>query len=97
MGLRPYRLQGDQHPSWALYLHIFAWPFRHLHLPGLAGRVEYAQLLSDASEVRTEVIDPAAQAQNTTMRGLSEDTLTLVLPVEPPPVALPVVELFLKH
>lgn len=87
-----YTQRGDR-----LYLHIFAWPFRHLHLPGLAGRVEYAQLLNDASEVRTEVIDPAAQAQNTTMRGLSEDTLTLVLPVEPPPVALPVVELFLKH
>ncbi|MFO8008224.1 MAG: alpha-L-fucosidase, partial [Candidatus Brocadiia bacterium] len=26
-----------------LYLHVFSWPFRHLWLPGMAGRVEYAQ------------------------------------------------------
>jgi alpha-L-fucosidase len=27
-----------------LYLHVFNWPFRHIHLDGLAGKVEYAQL-----------------------------------------------------
>ena len=32
-----------------LYLHLFAWPFRHVHLDNLAGRVEYGQLLNDAS------------------------------------------------
>ena len=35
-----------------LYLHIFAWPFRNIHLDGMAGRVEYAQFLHDASEIR---------------------------------------------
>jgi len=85
-----YTQRGDR-----LYLHLFAWPFRHVHLPGLAGRVGYAQLLHDGSEVATEVIDPSAAAQNTTIRGSSADTLTLLLPVQPPPVALPVVELFL--
>ena len=35
-----------------LYVHIFAWPYRHLHLDGMAGRVAYAQLLNDASEVK---------------------------------------------
>ena len=34
-----------------LYLHVFAWPFETLHLPGLAGKVKYAQFLHDASEV----------------------------------------------
>ena len=34
-----------------LYLHLFAYPFAHLLLPGLAGRVEYAQFLHDGSEV----------------------------------------------
>ena len=52
-----------------LYLHLFAWPFRHVHLDGLAGRVEYAQLLNDASEIKSLVIDPHQQAQNTTMGG----------------------------
>jgi len=80
-----------------LYLHLFAWPFRHVHLDGLAGRVEYAQLLNDASEIRFRVIPPGQQAQNTTMAGLGADTLTLELPVVKPPVAVPVVELFLKE
>lgn len=79
-----------------LYLHLFAWPFRHLHLDGLAGRVEYAQLLNDASEIKMHVIDPAQQAQNTAMSG-TPGALTLELPVQKPDVAVPVVELFLKE
>ncbi len=78
-----------------LYLHLFAWPFQHVHLPGLAGRVEYAQLLNDASEVRMLELDPHAEAQNMTMTG-EEGLLTLQLPVQRPDVAVPVVELFLK-
>ncbi|MBQ2203551.1 MAG: alpha-L-fucosidase, partial [Oscillospiraceae bacterium] len=35
-----------------LYLHLFAYPFAHLELRGLAGRVEYAQFLADGSELR---------------------------------------------
>ena len=34
-----------------LYLHIFAWPFKAVHLKGMAGKVKYAQLLNDASEI----------------------------------------------
>jgi len=69
-----------------LYVHIYAWPFRHLHLDGLGGKVEYAQLLNDASEVRF------VQARD----AGSEDVLTLDLPVRKPDVTTPVVELFLK-
>jgi alpha-L-fucosidase len=79
-----------------LYLHLFAWPFRHVHLDGLANRVEYAQLLHDASEIKMQVIDPNQQAQNTTMSG-SHGLLTLELPVQKPAVIVPVVELFLKE
>jgi alpha-L-fucosidase len=78
-----------------LYLHLFAWPFRHVHLDGLADRVAYAQLLNDASEIKMCVIDPQQQAQNTTMMG-SAGSLTLELPVQRPDVAVPVIELFLK-
>jgi alpha-L-fucosidase len=79
-----------------LYLHLFAWPFRHVHLPGLAGRVAYAQLLNDGSEIKHQVLDPHQAAQNTTMSGMSADTLTLELPMQQPAVEVPVIELFLK-
>jgi len=79
-----------------LYLHLFAWPFRHLHLDGLAGRVKYAQLLNDGSEIKMHVIDPDQQAQNTAMSG-TPGALTLELPVQKPDVAVPVVELFLQE
>ena len=86
-----YTRRGDR-----LYLHVFSWPYRHLHLPGLAQHVEYAQLLNDGSEIGMEVHEPGGQAQNTVMGGLPDGTLTLVLPVQRPSVAVPVIELFLK-
>lgn len=78
-----------------LYLHLFAWPYKHVHLDGLAGRIEYAQLLNDASEVKMTEIDPHAQAQNMTMQGKA-GVLTVELPQKKPDVEIPVVELFLK-
>lgn len=78
-----------------LYLHIFSWPFRHLHLDGLAGRVAYAQLLNDASEIKLIEHDPAKTAYLTGM-GTTENAVILELPIQKPDVAVPVVELFLK-
>lgn len=78
-----------------LYLHLFAWPFKHVHLDGFAGKVAYAQLLNDASEIRLHEIDPHQRAQNTTMGGTA-GTLTLELPIVRPDVLVPVVELFLN-
>lgn len=78
-----------------LYLHLFSWPFRHVHLEGMAGRVEYAQFLHDASEIRYREIPASQQAQNTTMSGQA-GSLTLELPIQKPNVTVPVVELFLK-
>ncbi len=74
-----------------LYVHIFAWPYKHLHLDGLAGRVEYAQLLHDASELPMKMDDWHAQ-----QIGQSPKTLTLTLPQTRPNVAVPVVELYLN-
>jgi alpha-L-fucosidase len=73
-----YTRRGDR-----LYCHVLAWPFRHLRLPGLAGRVRYAQLLHDASEVR--------------MDDAGDGSLTLLLPTVAPPVEVPVIELFLSQ
>jgi len=87
-----YTQKGDR-----LYLHLFAWPFGHVHLEGLAGRVEYAQLLNDASEITMRVGEAHQEAQNTTMASLPAGTLSLVLPVQKPSVSVPVIELFLKQ
>jgi alpha-L-fucosidase len=78
-----------------LYLHLFAWPFDAVHLPGLAGRVRYAQFLNDASEVRREVFDPDREAYATSSAGQPPGTLTLLLPTRKPDVEVPVIELFL--
>ena len=85
------------HDRFGLFIHrgIYALPARH-GLKDLGDRVEYAQLLNDASEVRMTVIDPHQGAQNTTMGGLAPNTLTLELSVQKPPVSVPVIELFLK-
>ena len=85
-----YTQRGDR-----LYLHLFAWPFQHVHLPGMAGRVEYAQLLNDGSEVGLISLPPGSQASTIHPGGQPEGTLTLKLPVQRPDVAVPVVELFL--
>ncbi|WP_207343693.1 alpha-L-fucosidase [Arthrobacter sp. E3] len=79
-----------------LYLHLFAWPLKVVHLPGLAEHVSYAQLLNDASEIVIEKLDPAQLAINTRPGGQPADTLTLVLPVQRPNVTVPVIELFLN-
>lgn len=87
-----YTQRGDR-----LYLHVFAWPMGHLHLPGMAGRVAYAQLLNDASEIQFTEIDPHQRAQNTTPGGQAAGSLTLTVPIQRPDVAVPVIELFLNH
>jgi alpha-L-fucosidase len=76
-----------------LYVHVFAWPFVHLHMDGFAGKVEYAQLLNDASEVHFKGLEPW---QAVHVGGQDADTLTLTLPVPKPNVTVPVIELFLK-
>lgn len=79
-----------------LYMHVFAWPFKHLHLDGkaYAERVEYAQLLNDASEIPMKGLEDWQKLY----RGDEESTptVTLTLPVQKPNVAVPVIELFLK-
>ena len=76
-----------------LYLHLFAYPFAHLQLKGLAGKVEYAQFLHDGSEIlfTDGKMDHFGE-------GLPQnpDDLTLYLPPVKPSTLLPVVELFLK-
>lgn len=75
-----------------LYLHCFAWPFKHVTLPNLADKVRYAQLLADGSEIR---IHPRKEEALHQTAGAGE--LILDLPVLlPTGSTVPVIELFLK-
>lgn len=78
-----------------LYVHVFAWPFKHLHLEGQAyvDRVAHAQLLNDASELR--LIRHDASSAAATRAIAPSDVLTLELPVHAPDVPVPVIELVL--
>src|SRR5699024_1451019 len=80
-----------------MYLHLLHWPFGHVHLPDMAGKVNFARFLHDGSEVRRSEIDPDQQAMNTIPGGQPPGTLTLNLPTAQPPVAVPVIELFLTE
>ena len=82
-----YTQRGDR-----LYLHIYNWPNRYLHLGELAGKVRYAQLLSDASEVQWV----GSHTDPHFVPPVLQTTLTLDLPVKQPDVVIPVVELILK-
>lgn len=64
-----------------LYVHIYAYPYRHLRLPGLADKVDYAQFLHDNSEIFFEEKD---------------GDIVLELPYVKPNQIVPVVELMLK-
>jgi len=79
-----------------LYVHVLAWPYRHLYLDGKAykDRVEYAQLLNDASEVKMMMEEWYQEQQKRT--GTDREGLALTLPMVKPDVTVPVIELFLK-
>ncbi len=78
--------------SQRLYMHVLDWPLGKLYLDGMAGKVRYAQLLNDASELRFTGGRPSSVLEEDIPGG----TLTLELPVQQPNVTVPVVELFLK-
>jgi alpha-L-fucosidase len=63
-------------------------------LPGLFGKVKYAQLLHDASEVK--IAEGKFEQIQTEGLNLDEKSLRLDLPPKQPPVEIPVIELFLK-
>jgi alpha-L-fucosidase len=75
-----------------LYVHLLAWPMGELVLPGYADKVKYAQLLNDASELRTS----ARRSTTWISEEASASDLVVRLPILKPDVEIPVVELFLK-
>ena len=78
-----------------LYLHIMNWPFKHIHLKGLSGKVKYAQFLHDGSEVKMR--DSANEQVHVSLSHKTPaGAVTVDLPVVKPAVEVPVIELILK-
>ena len=65
-----------------------------LPLDGFGGKVKYAQLLNDASEV--SMVEGSTHAPWDAATQDPRNTLTLQLPVTKPEAVVPVVELFMK-
>lgn len=76
-----------------LYIHLFAYPFAHLQLNGLAGKIEYAQFLHDGSEIK---FTDGGMTHFSHEAPSGSDLTVLYLPPVKPPVTVPVIELFLK-
>ena len=77
-----------------LYVHLFAYPFQHLHMKGLAGKVDYAQFLHDGSELLFS--EGTTETYGDSPIPGREDLLILHLPPVKPSCLVPVIELFLK-
>ena len=91
-----------------LYLHLFSWPYRTLLIEKLGGKVAYAQLVHDNSEIkyiqdeglsgkRKSHKDLNAEVTEIHIKDKFEDNSLLVtLPVQRPDVLVPVIEFILK-
>ncbi|PSL47239.1 alpha-L-fucosidase [Chitinophaga niastensis] len=65
-----------------LYVHLLDYPLQRFELPGMKGKIKYAQLLSDGSEIK--------------MHNTDKGDVALDLPVRKPDVEIPVIELILQ-
>ncbi len=75
-----------------LYVHLLDWPGTgELYVEGIAGKVSYAQLLHDGSEVQI-----GARAAWQAEWGGDSKATSFRLPTVKPDVEIPVVEIFLK-
>jgi alpha-L-fucosidase len=68
-----------------LYVHLLVYPMERITLKNMADKVKYIQLLNDASEV-----------QFWPGKGAYANDLNLSLPIQKPPVEIPVLEVYLK-
>ncbi|TDQ36787.1 alpha-L-fucosidase [Aureibacillus halotolerans] len=78
-----------------LYIHLFSWPMKHVHVKGLEGQVAYAQFLNDASEVHFMEHEPG-KVRSHIHAEVTPGSVTFELPIQKPDVLVPVIEVFLK-
>jgi alpha-L-fucosidase len=75
-----------------LYIHLIDYPITNYRLPGMKGKVKYAQFLHDASELM--ITSPYGHHRQGDIA--TEDDLNLRLPVNKPKIEIPVIELILN-
>jgi len=76
-----------------LYLHVFSWPTSPILLPGIGGRLLYAQLLQDRSKIDFEF---AKKKKYPVYNYIPEGTAMLKIPTVKPAGNVPVIELILN-
>jgi alpha-L-fucosidase len=75
-----------------LFVHVFAWPYQHLHIDGLKGKVRSARLMLDGSELAMHGLKDW-QMHVARDAGFGPDLLSINLPIPRPDTAVPVIEL----
>ncbi|MBQ4517500.1 MAG: alpha-L-fucosidase [Clostridia bacterium] len=66
-----------------LYIHLLEYPYSEMNMTGMKGKIDYAQLLHDGSEIR--------------FREEKDGSVSFIIPGIKPDVTLPVLELFLRE
>ena len=79
-----------------LYVVLTEWPMGALRFD-FGDRVEYAQLLHDASEVKVRARSGELNIGGGHRARVTDDAWEFVLPVRRPPVECPVIEVFVKE
>ena len=72
-----------------LFIHLLDYPFRSVVVPGLGGKIDYAQFLHDGSELLFSDVPASSEDEAKTAASIS-------LPILKPNVVVPVIEVFLK-
>jgi len=74
-----------------LYIHLLDYPLKNFLLKNYKDKIKYAQFLHDASEI--QISKPYG---HWIQQETGENDVNLSLPVNKPPVEIPVIEVFLK-
>ena len=78
-----------------LYLHLFSWPERRIDLPELGGKIEYAQLLCDGTEIQFSEVNTCYNVHGADAAAAT--AARLILPISSPEnCPVPVIELFIR-
>lgn len=75
-----------------LYIHLLDYPLQNFTLKGMKGKIKYVQFLHDASEI--QIKEPKG---HWIKQELAENDVNLRLPVNKPPIEIPVIEVVLNY
>lgn len=76
-----------------LYIHLLEYPFAHLGMRNLAGKIAYAQFLHDGSEIQYTEGEIVTISNHITVY---DDMVDFILPTPKPNCEIPVIEVILK-